>query len=68
MSIGRDVSGVIVYMARDMASATTFLGPAKYSKVKSYVARSSNPVSYTHLDVYKRQVVAPPSGTFVCTK
>ena len=38
---------------------------AKLQIVLNAVEKGSNPVSYTHLDVYKRQVYAPSDAAWI---
>ena len=37
-------------------SANTYINPSVYAKVETNVSANIQPVSYTHLDVYKRQI------------
>ena len=46
-----------VYLMHDKEGTIIYVGKAKILKnrVRQYCQNSANPVSYTHLDVYKRQ-------------
>ena len=62
VSAGSKVFDVINVTLLTLLALTTFYPfwdclVVSFSSLKSYLATSIHPVSYTHLDVYKRQVI-----------